>query len=110
MQTYSVPNLREHAGELIRGAEAGDWAIVFKHGTPVIIVAPFHEVALEHAVRVAPALKLCDDEVVTQRQAAKIGGGDAGGFHGPVHGAGDPGRPALSRGTGDGIGPCRRTC
>lgn len=72
MQTYSVRDLREHTGELIRGAEAGDWAIVSKHGTPVIIAAPFNEVALKHGVQVALALKLFDDEVVTLRQAARM--------------------------------------
>lgn len=74
MQTYSVRDLREHTGELIRGAEAGDWAIVAKHGTPVIIAAPFNEVALKDGVQVALALRLFDDDVITLRQAAKMAG------------------------------------
>lgn len=74
MQTYTVRDLREHTGDLIRGAEAGNWAIVSKHGTPVIIAAPFNQIALEHGVQVALAQKLFDDNVITLRQAAKMAG------------------------------------
>ena len=37
MHTFTVRDLREHTGELIRGAENGELSVITKHGTPVFI-------------------------------------------------------------------------
>ncbi|SBT08643.1 conserved hypothetical protein [Candidatus Accumulibacter aalborgensis] len=74
MQTFTVRDLRERTGELIRGAEDGELSIVTKHGTPVFIAVPFDEKVLHKGVLAALAVKLFDDEAITLRQAAKIAG------------------------------------
>lgn len=44
MDTFTVSDLRERTGELIRDAEAGKLSIVTKHGQPVFVAVPFDEV------------------------------------------------------------------
>lgn len=43
METFTVRDLRERSGELIRGAENGKLSVVTKHGTPVFIAVPFDD-------------------------------------------------------------------
>ncbi|MDR0780615.1 MAG: type II toxin-antitoxin system prevent-host-death family antitoxin [Pseudomonadales bacterium] len=74
METFTVRDLRDRTGELIHGAEAGRMALVTKHGRPVFVALPFDEKLLEQGVAVSLAIKLFDDEVMTQGQAAKLAG------------------------------------
>lgn len=74
METYTVRDLRDRTGELIQGAEAGRMALVTKHGRPVILALPFDEKLLEQGVRVSLAVRLFDEGVLTQGQAAKLAG------------------------------------
>jgi len=74
MDTYTVRDLRDRTGELIQGAEAGHLALVTKHGRPVIIALPFDEKLLEQGIHVSLAVKLFDEGVITQGQAAKLAG------------------------------------
>jgi prevent-host-death family protein len=74
METFTVRDLRDRTGELIHGAEAGRMALVTKHGRPVFVALPFDEKLLEQGVLVSLAVKLFDEEALTQRQAAKLAG------------------------------------
>ena len=74
MEAFTVRDLRERTGELIRGAEDGHLSVVTKHGNPVFVAVPFDEVLLESGVRVSLALRLFDDGTLTLAQAAKVAG------------------------------------
>ncbi len=74
MDTFTVRDLRERTGELIRDAEQGKLSLVTKHGQPVFVAVPFDETLLKEGVRVALAVKLFDDEVVSLGKAAKLAG------------------------------------
>lgn len=74
MDTYTVRDLRERTGELVSGAESGDLAVVTRHGRPVFVAVPFDETLVEAGVKVALAIKLFDQEIVSLGQAAKISG------------------------------------
>lgn len=74
METFTVRDLRERTGELIRGAEEGRLAVVTKHGNPVFVAVPFDEALLQSGVRIALAIKLFDEGVLTLAQAARFAG------------------------------------
>lgn len=74
METFTVRDLRERTGELIRGAEQGHLSVVTKHGHPVFVAVPFDEALLETGVRVSLALRLFDDGTLSLTQAAKFSG------------------------------------
>ena len=74
MDTFTIRDLRERTGDLVRGAEAGKLSLVTKHGQPVFLAVPFDETLLKEGVRVALAVKLFDDEVVSLGKAAKLAG------------------------------------
>lgn len=72
MQTFSVRDLRDRTGELIREAEAGHLSVVAKHGQPVFVAVPLDESMLQHGVRVALAMKLFQDGVLSLAKAARF--------------------------------------
>lgn len=74
METFTVRDLRERTGELIRGAEAGKLSVVTKHGNPVFVAVPFDDALLASGVRTSLAIKLFDDGTLTLAQAAKLAG------------------------------------
>jgi prevent-host-death family protein len=74
MQTFTIRDLRDRTGELVRDAEAGKLSIVTKHGQPVFVAVPFDEALLEGGVRVSLAVKLFRDDAVSLRQGAKLAG------------------------------------
>lgn len=74
MHTFTVRDLREHTGELIRGAENGELSVVTKHGTPVFVAVPFDETLLREGVGTALAIKLFDEERISLGRAAKLAG------------------------------------
>lgn len=74
METFTVRDLRERTGELIRGAEAGRLSIVTKHGTPVFVAVPFDDVMLKEGVAVALAVHLFDEEHISLSRAARMAG------------------------------------
>ena len=76
MQTFSVRDLRDRTGELIREAEAGHLIVVAKHGQPVFVAVPLDEPMLQHGVRVALAMKLFQDGVLSLAKAARYAGLD----------------------------------
>jgi prevent-host-death family protein len=74
MQTFTIRDLRDRTGELVREAEAGKLSVVTNHGQPVFVAVPFDEVLLKEGVSVALAVKLFDEEVVSLGRAAKLAG------------------------------------
>lgn len=74
MDTFTVRDLRERTGELIRDAEAGKLSLVTKHGQPVFVAVPFDENLLKNGVNVALAVKLFDEEAVSLGKAARLAG------------------------------------
>ena len=74
MRTFTVRDLREHAGDLIRGAENGELSIITKHGTPVFVAVPFDGTLLREGVSVALAIKLFDEERISLSRAARLAG------------------------------------
>lgn len=74
MDTFTVRDLRERTGELIRDAEAGELAVITKHGRPVFIAIPFDEAVVKSGVPMALAVKLFQEEVLSLGKAAKFAG------------------------------------
>jgi len=74
MDTFTIRDLRERTGELIRAAETGGLSVITKHGRPVFIAIPFDESVLKAGVPVALAIKLYAEEVLSLGKAAKFAG------------------------------------
>ncbi|MBC6907214.1 type II toxin-antitoxin system prevent-host-death family antitoxin [Saccharophagus sp. K07] len=72
MEMFTIRDLRNRTGELIREAEAGHLSLVTKHGQPVAV--PFDEVLLKSGVRLAVALHLFEEQKVSLAQAARLAG------------------------------------
>ena len=72
MQTFTIRDLRDRTGDLVRDAEAGKLSIVTKHGQPVFVAVPFDEDLVQEGVRTALAIKLFESDVVYLRQGAKM--------------------------------------
>jgi prevent-host-death family protein len=90
MQTFSVRDLRDRTGELIREAEAGHLSVVAKHGQPVFVAVPLDEPMLQHGVRVALAMKLFQDGVLSLGKATRFAGQDRASFMQQLADAGVP--------------------
>ena len=80
MQTFTIRDLRDRTGDLVRHAEVGKLSVVTKHGQPVFVAVPFDEALVLGGVRVSLAVKLFDDDVVSLRQGAKLAGMALGEF------------------------------
>lgn len=74
VETFSVRDLRERTGELVRQAEAGHLSLVAKHGHPLFVAVPLDEHLLEQGVGVALACRLFADKVVSLQKAARLAG------------------------------------
>jgi prevent-host-death family protein len=74
METFSIRDLRERTGELVRQAESGHLSIVAKHGRPLFVAVPMDEHLLKEGVAVALAVRLFADHVVSLGKAAKLAG------------------------------------
>ena len=71
---FSVRELRQRSGDLLRGAEEGRLAIVTKHGRPAILAVPFDERLLDHGAHRALALHLFETRHLSLTQAARVAG------------------------------------
>lgn len=74
METFTIRDLRERTGELVRNAEAGQLAVVAKHGHPLFVAVPLDEHALSAGVTVALACRLFADQVLSLGKAARFAG------------------------------------
>ena len=72
METFSITDLRERSGELVRQAEAGHLSIVVKHGRPLFIAVPMDEHLLKEGVAVALAVRLFAEKAVSLGKAARL--------------------------------------
>lgn len=72
MHTFTIRDLRDRTGELVRDAEAGKLSLVTKHGQPVFVAVPFDETLLKSGVNVALAIKLFDEETISLGKAARL--------------------------------------
>jgi prevent-host-death family protein len=74
MHTFTIRDLCDRTGELVRDAEAGKLSVVTKHGQPVFVAVPFDDILLREGVNVALAVKLFDEDVLSLREGAKLAG------------------------------------
>ena len=72
VNVFSVRDLRQHSGKLIKDAEKGHLALITKHGRPAILAVPFDEKLLELGVQRALALRFFEGCHLTLSQAAKL--------------------------------------
>lgn len=72
METFTVRDLRERTGDLIRGAESGKLSMITKHGQPVFVAVPVDESLVRGGVTLALAVKLFEEKTLTLAQAAKL--------------------------------------
>lgn len=74
MRTFTVREVRERAGELVRNAEQGRLALITQRGRPLLVAVPFDDNLLSQGLRVSLAVHLFDEGVLSQGQAAKLAG------------------------------------
>jgi prevent-host-death family protein len=72
METFSIRDLRERTGELVREAEAGHLSLVAKHGRPLFVTVPMDEHLLKEGVAVALAVRLFAEHATSLGKAAKL--------------------------------------
>lgn len=72
ISVFSVRDVRQRSGELLRDAEQGHVAVITKHGRPAILAVPFDERLLEVGIHRAMALRLFEQGQATLAQAAKL--------------------------------------
>jgi prevent-host-death family protein len=74
MESFTVRDLRERTGELVRNAEQGKLAVVAKHGHPLFVAVPLDEEMLRSGIHVALAIKLFQDGTLSLGKASKLAG------------------------------------
>ncbi|TVQ41547.1 MAG: type II toxin-antitoxin system prevent-host-death family antitoxin [Wenzhouxiangella sp.] len=74
MDTFTVRDLRERTGELIRDAESGRLSVITKHGRPVFVAVPFDELLIREGIGMALALRLFQQADISLGKAAKLAG------------------------------------
>ena len=74
MKTFSIRDLREKTGDLVRVAESGEISLVTKYGQPIFLVIPFDESLLKLGIKTALAVRLFEDKTLSLGGAAKIAG------------------------------------
>lgn len=74
METFTVRDLRERTGELVRACEAGTLSLLTKHGRPLCITVPLDDTLVRHGVASAVAVQLYRSKTVSMGLAARIAG------------------------------------
>ena len=74
MRIFTVRDIREHSGDLIRGVKNGELSIITNHGKPGFVAVPFDETLLREGVSMALAIKLFDEERISLSRAARLAG------------------------------------
>jgi len=72
VDVFTVRDLRERTGQLIRDAEEGRISVVTKHGRPVFVAAPFDRLMVETGARTALAVHLFAQGVLNLAQASRV--------------------------------------
>ena len=74
METFTIRDLRERTGELVRNAEEGHLSLISKHGHPLFVAVPLDEHLLESGVTVALACRLFAEKTLSLSKAARLAG------------------------------------
>jgi prevent-host-death family protein len=74
LDVFTVRDLHQRSGDLLRDAEQGKLALITKHGRPAILAVPFDERLLTHGIHRALALHLFEAGQVTLAQGARFAG------------------------------------
>ena len=74
MQTFSIRELAEHAGDLGREVKAGHLSLITEQGKPLCVSVPFDEQMLQAGVHVAMAVNLFKSGDLTPGRAAVLAG------------------------------------
>jgi prevent-host-death family protein len=72
LDVFSVRDLRNRSGDLLKDAELGQMALITKHGRPAILALPFDRRLLDQGIHRALALHLFEGRLLTLAQAAKV--------------------------------------
>jgi prevent-host-death family protein len=80
LDVFTVRDLRQRSGDLLRDAEQGRLALITKHGRPALLAVPFDERLLANGVHRSLALHLFETGQVTLAQGAKLAGLPLEGF------------------------------
>ncbi len=89
---FTVRDLRQRSGDLLRDAEQGRLSLITKHGRPAILAVPFDERLLEQGIHRNLALHLFETGQATLAQSAKLAGVPVEGF---IELLGELGIPAV---------------
>ena len=92
VDVFSMRDLRQRSGELIKEAEDGHLALITKHGRPAILAVPFDDRLLKLGVHRTLALRLFEQRHLTLVQAARLAGMTAEEF---MNLLGEAGVPAV---------------
>ncbi len=74
MESFSVRDLRERTGDLVRNAEAGRLSLVAKHGHPLFVAVPLDEHLLESGITITLACRLFAERALSLGKAARLAG------------------------------------
>lgn len=74
LESYTIRDLRNRTGDIVRGAEKGELSVVTKHGQPVFLALPFDEALLRSGVQRSLAAHLFSQGHMTIVQAVKLAG------------------------------------
>jgi prevent-host-death family protein len=80
MEAFSIRELRERSGDLVRELEGGHLAVITKHGRPLAVTVPMTEALLSAGVGVAIAVELFKSKSLSLGLAAKVSGLDYAAF------------------------------
>lgn len=80
MDSFTIRDLRERTGDLVRNAEAGQLSVVAKHGHPLFVAVPLDETVLGQGVNVALACRLFQDKTLSLAKASRLAGLSAESF------------------------------
>lgn len=71
-EIFSARDLRNRSGELLRGAQEGNLALITKHGRPAALAIPFDDWLLHHGVHRGLAIRLFESGHLTLGQCARM--------------------------------------
>jgi prevent-host-death family protein len=72
MDSFTIRDLRERTGDLVRNAEAGQLSVVAKHGHPLFVAVPLDAHLLQSGVGIALACRLFAEKTLSLGKAAKL--------------------------------------
>ena len=74
IDVFTVRDLRERTGDLIRDAEQGRLSLVTKRGRPAFLAVPFDQRLLQLGLQKALATRLFEQGLLSMSQAARVAG------------------------------------